>query len=64
LLVIVCLSFRRRYIAEWFEQAVVVEPRNLFQRGQFDGLACFPQSVAVNQLGLKETVDGFGKCQC
>lgn len=25
LLVIVCLSFRRRYIAEWFEQTVVIK---------------------------------------
>lgn len=29
--IVVCLSFRRRYIAEGFKQAVVIEPRHPFE---------------------------------
>nr|GFB76894.1 hypothetical protein [Tanacetum cinerariifolium] len=61
LCVIVCLSFRRRYIAERFQQAVVIKPGHPFQRGQFDGLTRFPRSPTVDQLSLVEPVDGFGQ---
>ena len=61
LLVIVCLSFGRRYIAERFQQAMVVEPGNPFQRGQFDGFTRLPGSAAVDQLSLVEPVDGLGQ---
>jgi len=61
LLVIVCLSFGRRYIAERFQQTMVVEPRYPFQRGQLDGLTRFPRSVEVDQFSLVEPVDGFSQ---
>jgi hypothetical protein len=47
------LSFGRRYIAERFEETVVVEPGRPFQRGQFDGLTDLPGSAAVDQLSLE-----------
>jgi hypothetical protein len=61
LLVIVCLSFGRRYIAERFQQAVVVKPGHPFQRSEFDGLTRFPGSATVNQLSLVEPIDGLGQ---
>jgi hypothetical protein len=61
LLVIVCLSFRGQYIAEWFEQAVVVKPGHPFQRGQFHGFTRLPRSAAVDQLSLVEPVNGLGQ---
>ena len=40
--VVVCLSFRRRYIADEFEQAVVVELRHPFEGSDFHGFHGLP----------------------
>ena len=57
--VVVCLSFGRRYIADRFEQSMVIEPGYPFERCQFDSLHRFPRGSAVNQFCLVEPVDGF-----
>src|SRR6188474_2295303 len=62
LLVVVCLSFGRRDIADGFKQAVVVEPRHPFKRSQFDGLHRFPRGTAMDQLSLVEAIDSFRQC--
>jgi len=61
LLLIVCLSFGLRYIAQWRQQAMVVKPGHPFQRGQFDGLTRLPGSAAMDQLSFVEAVDGLGQ---
>lgn len=61
MLVIVCLSFRRRYIAERFEEAVMIKPGHPFERGQFDGLTRLPGSAAVDQFSLIEPIDRLGQ---
>src|SRR3546814_8485713 len=40
---------------------MVIEPRNPFQRGQFDGCLGFPGATPMNQFSLEQAVDGF--CQ-
>ena len=60
--VVVCLSFCGRYVADGFEQAVVVEPSDPFQRGQFDGLFGFPWRSTMNELCLVQAVDRLGQC--
>src|SRR3546814_13997877 len=40
---------------------MVIEPRNPFQRGQFDGCLGFPGATPMNQFSLVQAVDGF--CQ-
>jgi hypothetical protein len=61
----VCPNFGRQYIAERFQQAVVVEPGYPFQGGRLIGLMCLPgsdwslyktrgDSVPVGPSSLKE----------
>ena len=59
--VVVCLSLGRRDVPDGFEQAMVVEPRYPFERGELDCFLGFPGSPAVNQLGLVQAVDGLGQ---
>ena len=48
--VIVCLSLGRRYVANWFEQAMVVKPRYPFERCELNCFLGFPWSPAMKQL--------------
>ncbi len=59
--VVVCLSLSRWDVPDGFEQAMVVEPRYPFERGELDCFLGFPWSPAVNQLGLVQAVDGLGQ---
>ena len=54
------LGFGGRDAADWFEESMMVEPGDPFERGQFDRLLGLPRRSAMNHLGLVETVDGFG----
>ena len=62
LLVVVCLSFGGRDVADGFQQAMVVEPGHPFERCQFNSFHRFPRSAAVYQFCLVEAVDGFRQC--
>jgi hypothetical protein len=57
---VVCLGLGRRDVANGFEQSMVVEPRNPFERCQLDGLARLPGRSAMDQLGLVQPVDRLG----
>jgi hypothetical protein len=60
-LLIVCLfEFRRRYIADRFEQTFVVKPVHPFKRCVFDLVDVFPGSSPPDVLGLVITHDAFG----
>ncbi len=59
LLVIACLSFGPQYIAEWPQQAAVVEPRHIHSSLPVPLLHVFPRSTAIDRLGLVEHVDGL-----
>ena len=50
--VVVCLSFRRWDVADWLEQAVVVELGNPFQCRQLHGLLGLPGRSTMDQFGL------------
>jgi hypothetical protein len=39
----------------------VVEPVHPFQRGEFHGFRIAPGATPMDDLGLEEAVDGFGK---
>ena len=55
------LGFCGRDIADWCQQASVIEPFYPFQRGEFHGLEAVPRPAAVNDLGLVKPVDGLGE---
>lgn len=57
--IIVFFRFGRRNIADRLQQAMVIEPRNPFQRGQFDGCLGFPGAAPMNQFSLVQAIDGF-----
>ena len=48
-------------IAERFHQALRIEPRDPFQRGESDRLQNPPGPIAVNDFGLEGPDDGFGQ---
>jgi hypothetical protein len=55
------LGFRGRDIADWCQQASVIEPIYPFQGGEFHGLEATPRPAPVNDLGLVKPVDGLGE---
>ena len=61
LLIVVRFIFRRRYIANRFEQSACVEPVDPRERREFDGLEMAPRPLPLNHFGLEETDDRFGK---
>ncbi len=58
---VVCLGFGRRDVADGFEQAMVVEPRDPLQRRRLDRLARLLRPAPVDDLGLEQSVDGLGQ---
>ena len=59
--VVAFLGFGRRDVADGLQQPAIVEPVHPFQRGELDGLERAPRSAPMDDLGLVETVDGFGE---
>lgn len=59
LTIVIGFSLGRWNIADGFEQAMVVEPGHLLQRGQLHGFLALPGRTAMNQLGLVKAVDGL-----
>jgi hypothetical protein len=60
--IVVRFRFGKRGVPDRFEQPLVIEPGNPFQRCEFDCLAGFLRCPAMNQFGLVEAVDGFREC--
>ena len=60
--VVVCLSFRWRYIPDAFQQPVLIEPGHPFQRCQFHCFTTFPRCPPVDQFGFVQAVDRFRQC--
>jgi hypothetical protein len=61
LLVVVCLELGGLDITKWPDQPVMVEPIELFQHSQLDGLLGLPWPTPMNDLSLVQTVDGLGQ---
>ena len=55
------LELRGRNIAERLEETAIVEPIDPFENGELDGFATPPRAATVDDLGLEQRVDGFGK---
>ena len=60
--VVVCFGLCWRYIANKFEQALIVEPRHPFEGSQFHSFPGLPRAAAVDHLGLVQAVDRLGQC--
>jgi hypothetical protein len=58
---VVRFGLGRRDVADGLQQAMVVEPRDPLQRGQFDRLARLPRPAPMDDLGLEQPVDGLGQ---
>ena len=50
-----------RDVADWREQAAVVEPVDPFEGGEFDGLEGPPWAAAMDHRGFVEAVDRLGE---
>ncbi len=50
--IVACLSFRRRDDADGLQQRAIVEPVDLLQRRELDGLEGAPRTAPVNGLGF------------
>jgi hypothetical protein len=61
LCVIACFGLGGWDISDRFEQAPVVEPVDPFEGGEFHRLGAAPGAAAMDQLGLEQAIDGFGK---
>ena len=57
---VIFFSFGRRDVADWPQQSVVFEPREPFERCQFDGLLGFPGPAPVDQFCLVQAVNRLG----
>ncbi len=55
------LGFCGRDVADWLEQAAVVEPVDPFERCVFDGLEASPWAATVDDFGLEQAVDRLGQ---
>ena len=55
------LGFRGRDIADWRQQAPVIEPIYPFQGSEFYGLEAAPRPAPMNVLCLVKPVDGLGE---
>ena len=60
---VVCLGFSRQDVADGFEQAMVVEPRDPNQRCQFDRLARPPRPAPVDDAAMPSRLRSRGT-QC
>ena len=60
LTVVVGLELGWWHVAEFAEQASVVEPVDPFQGGEFEVFEASPGSTVADEFGLVEAVDGFG----
>src|SRR5258705_10633934 len=60
-MIVRCLEFSRRYIADWLQQPTVIEPVDPFERRVFHCLEVPPRTVPVNDLGLVQPDDRLGK---
>jgi len=60
--IVAFFGFYERDIADWCQQASVIEPIYPFQGGEFHGLEAAPRPAAVNDLGFVKPVDGLGEC--
>ena len=58
---IVGFQFGRWNVADWLEEALVVEPADPCEGSKFDVLEGSPRSAAMNEFGFVEAVDGFGE---
>ena len=54
-------GFRRRDVADGFEQSAIVEPIDPFERGVFDRFHRSPRPAPPDRLGFEEAVDAFGE---
>ncbi len=59
--IVAFFCFRRRNIADWCQQASVIEPIYPFQGSEFHVLEAAPRPTPVNDLGLQKPVDGLGE---
>ena len=59
--VVALLGLGRRDVADRLQQPAIVEPVDPFQRRELDGLERPPRPTSMDDLGLVETVDGFGE---
>ena len=53
MLVVACLIFCGRNVADGLDKSVVVEPGNPFERGQSDGLRGLPGRSVINAFALQ-----------
>src|SRR4029450_5496339 len=58
---VVCFGFGRRDVADGFEQAMVVEPRDPLEGGQLDRLWRLPRGSTMDELGFVQPVDRLGQ---
>src|SRR3982074_630727 len=59
--VVALLGFSRRDVADRLQQPAIVEPVHPFERCELDGFHGPPRSPSMDNLGLVETIDGFGE---
>ncbi len=59
--IITRFSFGWRDISDRLEQALVVEPVDPFERGEFDRFGVAPGATPVDHLGLEQAIDGLGE---
>ena len=59
--IVAFLGFGRRDVADGLEQPAIVEPVHPLQRRELDSLERPPWPTPVDDLGLVETIDGFGE---
>jgi hypothetical protein len=61
LLIVACLEFSGRHVANRFEQSPVVEPIDPPEGGEFDGLEMTPGAFQLNHFRLEEPDDRFSE---
>lgn len=61
LLRVVCLSLDSRVVPDGFNQVIVAEPRQPFERNELFSVRCFPWHSAMIQLGPVRVVGGLSQ---
>ncbi len=56
------LELDRRHVIECLVDSPVVEPVDVVERRLFPVFDVAPRSLSMDELGLVETVEGFGQC--
>jgi len=59
--IVAFLGFGRRDVADGLQQPAIIEPVHPLQRRELDSLERPPWPAPVDDLGLVETIDGFGE---